>query len=275
MSNHQPFMTSLNVGDVVSGGLRIYRDHFKSYYQLSLIGYLWAFVPVYGWAKYAATCGLISRLAFGEIIERPETVSNAREYTDSKMWSFLGAGLQIALAIFLCLLGGIIALSIVIAIFAFVLTRLFPESFLASFIIAILGLAAFVVVFIAAIWIVSRLFVVELPLAIEPNQTVNSAINRSWQLTKDFVIKLQFIWGIAFLITLPLSIIARLLSNIFQIIISVFISYDSPLFSILTFLLTIIFNIALGALYMPFWQAIKSVVYYDLRSRREGIDLGI
>nr|WP_290221056.1 hypothetical protein [Trichocoleus desertorum] len=28
-----------------------------------------------------------------------------------------------------------------------------------------------------------------------------------------------------------------------------------------------------GAIVMPFWQALKAVVYYDLRSRREGLGL--
>jgi len=28
-----------------------------------------------------------------------------------------------------------------------------------------------------------------------------------------------------------------------------------------------------GALVLPFWQAIKAIIYYDLRSRKEGLGL--
>ena len=32
-------------------------------------------------------------------------------------------------------------------------------------------------------------------------------------------------------------------------------------------------SFASGAVVLPFWQAIKAVIYYDLRSRREGLGL--
>jgi hypothetical protein len=28
-----------------------------------------------------------------------------------------------------------------------------------------------------------------------------------------------------------------------------------------------------GSLLVPFWQAIKAVIYYDVRNRKEGLDL--
>jgi hypothetical protein len=34
-----------------------------------------------------------------------------------------------------------------------------------------------------------------------------------------------------------------------------------------------ILGLVSGALFLPFWQAIKAVIYYDLRSRREGLGL--
>jgi hypothetical protein len=51
---------SLSVGNVVSAGLRIYRDHFKPYYLEALRSYLWVLVPVYGWAKCLAIQGFRS-----------------------------------------------------------------------------------------------------------------------------------------------------------------------------------------------------------------------
>lgn len=44
--NLTPPMEPLSVGNVVSAGLRIYRDHFKSYFGISLRATLWSFVPL-------------------------------------------------------------------------------------------------------------------------------------------------------------------------------------------------------------------------------------
>src|SRR4028118_2003715 len=98
----------LSVGNVVSASLRIYRDHFKSYFGLALVASLWVLVPIYGWAKYSAIAALISRLAFGEVRENPETVSDARRQVNPRMWSFLGAGILTFLIFFgVSLVGGI------------------------------------------------------------------------------------------------------------------------------------------------------------------------
>lgn len=40
-------------------------------------------------------------------------------------------------------------------------------------------------------------------------------------------------------------------------------------------LLLMILNLITGIILMPFWQSIKSVVYYDIICRREGFDLKI
>jgi len=79
----------LSIGNVVSAGLRLYRSHLKSYFQLALKAYLWILVPVYGWAKFYAIAALISRLAFGELVNQPESVESGRRYVNSKLWQFL------------------------------------------------------------------------------------------------------------------------------------------------------------------------------------------
>jgi len=35
----------------------------------------------------------------------------------------------------------------------------------------------------------------------------------------------------------------------------------------------LLLSFASGALVTPFWQAMKAIIYYDLRSRKEGLDL--
>ena len=39
-------MKPLSVGNVVSAGLRIYRDNFKKYFWLAFVGYLWFYIPI-------------------------------------------------------------------------------------------------------------------------------------------------------------------------------------------------------------------------------------
>jgi hypothetical protein len=47
----------------------------------------------------------------------------------------------------------------------------------------------------------------------------------------------------------------------------------NPIFSIIFLVLIVGLSFSGGALIVPFWQTVKAVVYYDLRSRREGLGL--
>ncbi|WP_287239347.1 MULTISPECIES: hypothetical protein [unclassified Okeania] len=47
----------------------------------------------------------------------------------------------------------------------------------------------------------------------------------------------------------------------------------NPNIQFLSFLLGYAIGLLGNVFLLPFWQAIKAVVYYDLRTRREGIDL--
>jgi hypothetical protein len=261
----------LSVGDVVSAALRIYRDHFKLYWGLAFKAYLWVLLPIYGWAKYSAISALISRLAYSEVIESPETVDEARRHVMPKMWSFLGAGFLVA---------SIVTALIFLAIFAFsllggVLAAIFGQNPTAIIILVLLGIVAFVAFLIGYIRLVSRLFIVELPLAMEDNVTATSTISRSLQLTKGFAGRLQWIFLVAFLISLPISIVIQIVSSILETILSAWFASNSPTFALLYFLLIITLSLASGSLLIPFWQAIKAVIYYDLRSRREGLGLNL
>ncbi|MEO1801116.1 MAG: DUF975 domain-containing protein, partial [Cyanobacteria bacterium J06629_2] len=115
-------MKPLSVGNVVSAGLRIYRDNFKKYYRLALIGSLWGIIPIYGWAKFYAQQALIARLAYGEVTETPESVQDANRFIKGRMWSFLGAAILVSLRFFLAYILGAIAIFIVTAGLTFVIT---------------------------------------------------------------------------------------------------------------------------------------------------------
>lgn len=260
----------LSVGNVVSASLRIYRDRFKSYFGLAFVAYLWLLVPIYGWAKYSAISGLISRLAFGEVSENPETVSDARREVNPRMWSFFGAGILTSLIYVGVSLGGGIALGILAAGATAILGQ---NGTIISVLLTVVAVIAFLIIYLR---IVSRLLVVEVPLAVENNQTASSAISRSWELTQGSVGRIQWIVFVAILVSLPLTtIIPGILGAIVGGILTAFLDPTSSLFLIVSNLLTLPVSFGCGALVTPFWQAIKAVVYYDVRSRKEGLGLQI
>ena len=101
------------------------------------------------------------------------------------------------------------------------------------------------------------------------------SIGRSWSLTKGSVFRIQLIVFIAFLITIPVSGAIQIATTILQVIAAAVAdsnaSFLAPILMIFVFALAI----GSGALLVPFWQAIKAVIYYDLRVRKEGFGISL
>ncbi|MEG4499012.1 DUF975 domain-containing protein [Microcoleus sp. F10-C6] len=256
----------LSVGNVVSASLQIYRDRFKPYFGLAFVAYLWLLVPIYGWAKFSAISALISRLAFGEVSEKPETVSDARREVNPRMWSFLWAGILT----FLIFLGVSLVGGLALGILAGGAAAILGQNYV---IIGALVVVAIIAFFIIYIRIVSRLLIVELPLAIENNIDASSAISRSWQLTKGSVGRIQWIVFVGILVSLPITIVVQILSAIVQLVLTPLLGAETSLFYLVYYLLILPLSFGSGALVTPFWQAMKAIIYYDLRSRKEGLGL--
>ena len=257
----------LSVGNVVSAALRIYRDRFQSYFSLAFTAHLWLLVPIYGWAKYSAISALISRLAFGEVSENPETVSDARSQVNPRMWSFFSAGLLT----FLIYLGVYLAGTIALVLVGVGAAAIFGQN--ATIIGGLLVAVGVIALLIIYIRILSRLLIVELPLAIENNHTASSAISRSWELTKGSVGRIQWIVFVAILVSLPVNIVSTLLTLLVQGVLTKLLGSESSLYFLVYYILVLPLSFGFGALVLPFWQAIKAIIYYDLRSRKEGLGL--
>jgi hypothetical protein len=254
--NRRPSGETLSVGNVVSAGLRIYRDNFKIYYLEALKSYLWLFVPVYGWAKFAAIQAIISRLAFFEVRETPESLADARRQVMPKMWIFLVTGILIGLIFFAgFFVFGIAMLLLGVGFFASI-----QNNPLVSLVIGLFIVLSFFLLLFANIWLISRLGFAELAIAIDGVKEATKAIGRSWTITQGFVAKIQIIFFIAFLLTIPFSAISNIGSLLLQ---------NPEMGAVINLLLTI----PLGALLIPFWQSIKAVIYYDLLTRKEGLGL--
>ncbi len=274
MSQNLSFSSSmqpLSVANVVTAGLRIYRSHFKSYFQLAVKAYLWVLVPVYGWAKFLALSGLLSRLTFGELVNQPESVEAGNRYVNSKLWQFLST----ALLMFLLGLGVVITFAILVAIFSGIFVGLATGGNTTVIGITVLIAASAVIAFtIGVFWLMTRFLVVEVPLVIEDNVVnATSTIDRSWELTKGYVWRILGISFVAYLITLPIQIAVQVVGSIIQVVFALFWERNSPAFGVLFAVIILGLTLLSGAVILPFWQAIKAVIYYDLRMRREGLGL--
>ncbi len=270
MSNLSPAspIGPLSVGNVVNAGVRIYRSHLKQYLTLSLRAFLWVLVPVYGWAKCAEITASISRHAYAELTNKPETIQESRRFTRPRMWKFLWAGI-LFLLIFL---GLYVGFGIIFAILFGVGTFLAIAS---SALALVFGLLAFVVLIAALVMFIrfySRLSIVEVPLAIEENIDASGAIGRSWNLTKGSVGRIQWIVVVAFLITLLVAIPSQIILSLLGAALGAS-ENPTPSTTVALGLVNLTLTIVSNALITPFWQVIKAVIYYDLRARREGLGL--
>ena len=261
MSNSRPNnpLKSMSVGDVVSAGIRLYRSHFKSYFQISLIACLWSFIPIYGWAKIAEMSGRISRLAFAELTHQPESPEAAAQQTDPKKWQFLLASVLVALMFFGVFLGFAILIGIVVG----VLAATVPPAAIA------LGIMGFIALIIIVIRLSCRVFVYDVTMAVEDNVDASSSISRSMSLTQGAVGRIQWSVIIAFAIVSIVTIPLQGLRIFLQLGLG---DVDPSLTPILS-LLALVFSFLANAVIIPFWQVIKAVLYYDLRTRREGFGL--
>ncbi|MBF2007702.1 MAG: DUF975 domain-containing protein [Chlorogloeopsis fritschii C42_A2020_084] len=267
-------LQTLSIGNVVSTGFLLYRSHLKKYFLLALKAYMWLFIPIYGWAKFFALTALISRLAFADLVNQPESIASGQRFVNSRLWQYLIT----MLLIFLLGMGigiAIIVLFLILSILSALLVGGIGQQGNPTIYI-IFGLIAIVFMIfmmVAILWLITRFYLVEVPLSIEDNLNSTSTISRSWELTQGYVWRILLISLVGFLITIPIQVFAQIISFILQGVFTPLLRQNSIIFGVLFFVLTIILSFGSGALILPFWQTLKAVVYYDIRSRKEGLDL--
>lgn len=268
----------LSPGNVVTIAIALYRAHLKTYFRLALIAHLWLFIPIYGWGKYVAISGLISRLAFGELIHLPESVEDANRKLNQRVWSFFWAATLSTFLLFcsfmliflgsiilLAFVGGLIGLSSIIPPFS----AQNPTIMILLIIIGIILYVAWLAAFFGGIaWYYSRWLIAEIPLAIEDGISGKESVDRSWELTKSSVRQIQGILLVWVLVSSPLTI---WFSNLMQIVLTL--ARPGSNLEIIGDIIYILLAIAMSIFLLPFWQVTKAVLYYDLRSRKEGLDL--
>ncbi len=285
----------LSIGNIVSTGLVLYRSNLKAYFFIALQAYLWILLPLIlfgvasgflvinrqypilllviafltllgGIGKYLTNSALISRLAYQELTGKPETESAARKQIDPKIWKFWGVSIIVSVQLFLIYLLTAIAFGIVGGVIGFVLGGILGRLLTGFLITAIVVIAVVVVVS----WYFARWGIAELPLAIENNLTGGESIKRSWSLTENSALRVQGVFLIAFLVTIPITAITTYVPQF----IFAAATPGSTIFWIGT-AISFVFSLLGSILVLPLWQTIKSATYYDLRTRREGLDIGL
>lgn len=303
----------LNPGDVVSAALRLYRDRFKTFFQLAVLATLWlvagvvglvlaiailvgigagvggdvgavigglvgllaGFAPLlYGSAKYYALSSAIGRLSFQDLINQPETSLEARRQVTPRLGQFLFLGFLLLLAYMAAYLAGsmlaLIAGGGIGFLTAGILSALINQAVggaMGIFLGLLIGLG---VLLVALIWVASRLFISEVVLAIEPQQDAGGSMSRSWELTETAIMRIQVVFLATFLIQLPILSVTNYIPSILLELLPA----DGVVYGI-TAVLSLVLSLVGSMVVLPLWQAVKGVLYYDLRSRREGLDLAL
>ncbi len=274
----QNLLQPLTIGNVVNIGLKLYRANFKLYSQLALTAHLWLFVPIYGWAKFYGIAALISRLAFGNLISQPESINAAKSQTYRRMWSLFILGILVffipLIFAFLWLMLFSLILGIIYGVIGIPIPQPPDDINIDNWVSAAIWFPVFMAIYLIPLWHYSRLFITDLTLVMEDNSNPFKAIKQSWELTKGLRMRLITIILISFSITFPIWIIVwRVLGEIVILLSYNFLRYIIDDISIRGALITIFLTIVTGVIIMPFWQTIKAVVYYDIRCRRESLDL--
>ncbi|MBW4662375.1 MAG: glycerophosphoryl diester phosphodiesterase membrane domain-containing protein [Drouetiella hepatica Uher 2000/2452] len=260
----------------------------QDYYALlGLIIPAWLVLLAYCVGKYMADSAAIARLAFGELTQQPESTQQAKKFTSSRLWWFWVTSLLTSL-----IFGGVLtAFYLLVAVLfavAFgavgglsVLQSAAPEAvferiasspgFLLTF---GLGMLVVVVLFIAIFgWFSARFSIADVPLAIELDMDGARSVGRSWQLTKKSAWRIFLILFIAAMIAFVLQLLIQIVTSIISgVLVAIQPSGVSALY-LLSITVSYIFAFMTSALFLPFWQTIKAALYYDLRSRREGLGL--
>ncbi len=302
----------LRTGDIVSAGLRLYRSNLSRYLPVAVVAACWPLLGLLGWglavgvgvavgtvsgtglgilvglvlslgalglmlfsmAKSGLNSAVIARLAFQELINQPESIAAARHTLRPRLWKFVWVqGLLAG-----CLLVTQIAIGFVQNFVGFPLMIVVGDSALTVFLLAALNLGGLALYY----WVFARLFVPDLAIALEAEDlTASQAIERSWSLSKGSATRISLVLLLASLVTVPFFAIA---------LVPLVLAFLTALPTLETWVtgtpdvafleglgLAVLASIGLflvaNLLLLSFWQAIKAVLYYDLCSRQEGLDL--
>jgi uncharacterized RDD family membrane protein YckC len=227
-----------------------------------VIGILLLVSPVllFALARFTASGGLLSRQMFRVLQQQEEAIAEARQAVFPRVWVFARSLLWSALVITASYLGlGAIAYLVYLGVATLlVLVRPIDVSPQTSFtvgVVVVIGILLLGLLFLLALsWVAARLALVDVVVALETQVTGIGAIGRSWRLTQGAAWRTLTVLFIGSVVTTPAALLSSILNTISVI----------P-----------VVGLVFGVAVFPFWQSIKAVLYYDLRSRKEGINFDL
>jgi uncharacterized RDD family membrane protein YckC len=292
---------SLSAGNVVTIALRLYLANGGAYLLTSLLANLWVFLIFLGifviwlpaglaivtsaqnrnWtlltitllialaisipaalfaiARFTATGGLLSRQMFRVLQQQAETPQESRQQVFPRTWVFARGAIWTGLfttLIYAALLfvGYLLYLAIWPLILGFfeslqIDTQIGVVLFAIAMIMLLLTALA---VFLLLTYVGARLLFFDVVLALEERVLGLRSVTRSCELTQFQGLFTLTVLLISSIILIPAGFVASLFNLIFPIA-------------------GVFFNIAS----FPFWQALKAVMYYHLRSQNEGLDFDL
>ena len=245
---------------------------------LAFVG--WLVGALYCLGRYMAHSALIARLTFNDLAQQAESLADARRFTQSRTWSYLGASLLMGLLYSAVVIAVTIAFSMVFVLVAVALgvsTSGFgagPNNPVLGFFIVIGMLLALLGVLVGLTWLGSRFFFYEVPMSVERETGAAASIGRTWSLGNRSNWRLMMITTLAYLITIPIQAIAQVV---------ILVSLSIPQLAMgpsaggglmgISVLVQFIVNFVVVVATIVFWQAVKAVVYFDLRNQAEGMGL--
>ncbi len=310
-SQYSRLRESLTIGEVVSVAFTIARQRWKQHFGIALQGTVWLFIPVvtivllvgmqsgsrgnsglmvllyvawfvgmlYCLGRYLANSALIARLGFNDLTQKVETLQEAKRYTQSRTWSYVGASVLVALILIVTFVVALLVFSIGIgiAIALFLPTpRLTPANLLMTPILVI-AIALFYLGLLAGLtWLGSRFFFFEVPMSVEPEVGGPASIGRTWRLGVRSNWRLMMMTTVAFLVTFPIQVLAQIVMMLILVIPQAIVGRNPSALGgvgLLSTLVNLAVNFGLILVTMVFWQTVKAVVYFDARNRSEGMGL--
>lgn len=142
----------------------------------------------------------------------------------------------------------------------------------------LLGLASLLGLIVVGVWLGTKLSLVPSALVLE-RLTIRGAISRSWTLTKD---NFWRVFGIQALVGVILSVASNIVIAPFSIIIPLIMVLLDPnnsdptasvVWAIVAYVIQIVVTVVIGTITSIVMTATASLLYLDLRMRKEGLDL--
>ncbi|NEO84848.1 MAG: hypothetical protein F6J87_11425 [Spirulina sp. SIO3F2] len=221
-------------------------------------------------------CGAtISRLSYQTLLQSSETIQLAHQFVRARRRQLLSATTNVYFTFFMVYIG----VGIIVSVVFYLIGNMFGVNFWSGQLgqtIVVIGIVLFLFsIYAALLFCFARLFVCDTILAVEDGVAVKKPDNMSWKLTQDNTLRIIAVVLTTGVIMMPSLLLLQVITHY------IFLLYDGAFHYPSSDFIGFWFNFLLGLtvrilcifVFLPLWKILQSTVYYDLKARKEGIDL--